>query len=101
MSLQTPEAALRLAQLGFCDCRICGNKHKLNDALTTWFGGSLVSAVCMPCVSKGQEVVIRKNPRGIEVVLRRGEPALVVPARQLPDAPDVLARAMAKKVDHE
>jgi hypothetical protein len=59
--------ATREAELGYSTCRVCGAKAKLSEHIAVLFGGGLLYAVCIQCVSQGESVLIHRTERGISV----------------------------------
>ena len=59
------------AERGVVSCRICPTKDAMVNMLVVAYGGSIIWATCIPCAEKGNEILIRRGPGGIEVLRAR------------------------------
>ena len=77
--------AMRLAARGLYECRVCGRRGQLADAVATFCRGQIVNAVCLLPCARENEIVIGPHENGVEVRLRARKTLVV--ASSMPSVP--------------
>ena len=72
-------AATLDAERGRATCRICKREGPFGDFITLLYGGGVLFCLCLACAEKGEEVLVRRGPLGIEVLRARGGGPIVKP----------------------
>jgi hypothetical protein len=62
--------ATREAEQGIGSCRNCGRKGAFQDMIAVLYGGGVVFSMCLPCAEVGNQIMIQRGARGIEVLQR-------------------------------
>ncbi len=71
-SLDEMAQATRDAEEGRATCKFCGRTGPFEKFITVMFGGGVAFAECLDCPRKGNEILIRQGPLGIEILKARG-----------------------------
>ena len=78
-SLDDLASATLDAERGRATCRTCGKPDQFAKLVTVLYGGAVLFAVCLECTGRGEEILVRRGPIGVEILRARQGGAVVRP----------------------